>query len=156
MITTDYLKHKTLIEGHYYPFIYVKCVSLEDNNLYMILEDQYGIRHFVEHEHYKNFGITLNSEVNCLVAKINCTGRMYLEPEHPVYKIGEEYFFDIASSIKTEEGVFFSVYDCFGNLISIRTEAPLLEISQHQIFARVDSIKNGLPELSIEVKPIIC
>ncbi len=149
MISSEYLNHKTLKEGHYYPFNYVKCVTLEDNNLYMILEDQYGIRHFVEHEHYKNYNLSLNSVINCLVAKINCTGRMYLEPEHPVYKIGGEYNFDLASSVQTEDGLFLSVYDCFGNLLSVRTDDTTSEISDSQILAKVSDIKKGLPEITI-------
>jgi hypothetical protein len=156
MISSDYLNHKTLKEGHFYPFNYVKCVKLEDNNLYMILEDHYGIRHFIEHEHYKNYSLSLNSIVNCLVAKINCTGRIYLEPEHPIYKVGEEYHFEVASLIQTEEGVLISVYDCYGNILSFKTETERSEISKDQIPARVVDIKKGIPELADPEKVSEC
>ncbi len=153
-ISGYYNKGKLLKEGHYYPFKYIKCVTLEDNNEYMILEDQFGIRHFLEHESFKAYNLSVSDNIICLVAKINCTGRIYLEPEHPVYKIGNQYPFIITSAIELSEGVQLTVNDCYNNQIYLNVACKIQELPciSKTILAKVENIKKGIPELIIELE----
>lgn len=150
-ISSYYNKGKLLKEGHQYTFRYIKCVTLEDNNQYMILEDQYGIRHFLEQEAYKAYNFTISAYINCLVAKINCTGRIYLEPEHPVYKIGNYYPFLVTSATPEGEGIQLIVKDCFNNMIHLYADSKILGKAgvDQTIIAKVESIKKGIPELAV-------
>lgn len=118
----------------------------------MIFEDQYGIRHFLEHESYRAYNLTVSSDIKCLVAKINCTGRIYLEPEHPLYITGNQYPFMISSTIELSEGVQLTVKDCFNNLINIHVNCKIqdLPVIGNTILAKVVSIKKGIPELVTE------
>lgn len=150
--TGYYNRDKLLKVGQIYTFNYIKSVILEDGNRYMILEDIHGMRHFLEHECYKSYNLIESSEINCRVEKINCTGRIYLEPVHPVYQLGSTHYFGISSIIQTEEGNLICVHDCFDNLLNIKVTEQLNRelLVGDQIVARITGIKKGLPELSID------
>lgn len=139
-------------EGTFHSFRYIKHVKLEDGQQYMILEDVNGFKYFVEYEPYKNYELKEASEIVCLIDKINCTGRIFLEPEHPVYKIGENYEFKVSSIIESEEGGLIIVHDCFNNPININNFNHLPQIGDERltISARVEKIRKGIPELSLQ------
>lgn len=150
-VTGYYNRDRLLKVGCTYTFQYMKSVILEDGNRYMVLEDIHGMRHFLEHECYRHYNFSESSGIDCRVEKINCTGRIYLEPVHPVYNLESEYYFSISSIMETEEGNLISVHDCFNNLLNIKIPNSFTrEMSVgDQIIARIDSIKKGIPELSI-------
>lgn len=150
--TGYYNQGRVLREGEYYDFKYVKDVTLEDQNPYMVLEDQHGYRYFVESKCYEQYKLTPSNLIKCYVDKINCTGRIFLEPEHPVYKRGEAYEFDVHSIIDTEEGTIVSVSDCFGNLINLKAciELNEEELPPTKITGLVDKVKKGIPEIVIK------
>lgn len=144
-----YNRDKLLKVGNTYTFRYLKSVVLQDDNLYMVLEDIYGMRHFLEHKCFKSYNLVETTEIECRVEKINCTGRIYLEPVHPIYKLGKEYKFNISSIIMTEEGTLLSVHDCFDNMLNIKIAKPNQEpLLGDTIIAKIESIKKGIPELS--------
>ncbi len=147
-----YNSGKLLKEGKCYSFKYIKCVTLEDNNQYMILEDLFGIRHFIEYQPYKAYNLEVSDDIQCLVAKINCTGRIYLEPDHPVYKVGMSYLFNIISVMEQPGGYQFTVNDCFKNEIVLNIEGNLHHLPKvgESISARVESIKKGTPTLELD------
>lgn len=80
---------KMLRTGVDYLFAFIRVVKLQDDQEYMVMEDPFGIRHMVPFACYRSYKLVPGSTVLCRVDKINCTGRVYLEPEHPVYKRGE-------------------------------------------------------------------
>jgi hypothetical protein len=142
-----YNRDKLLKVGNTYAFRYIKSVVLEDDNRYMVLEDIYGMRHFLEHECFKSYNLVETSDIECRVEKINCTGRIYLEPVHPFYRLGSEYRFNVSSIIETEEGILLSVHDCFNNMLNIKI-TDQNNLVDKNIVARIESIKKGIPELS--------
>ena len=44
---------------------------------------------------YKHYGIEPGNKINCRIDKINCTGKIFLEPEHPNLINGNRYDFMI-------------------------------------------------------------
>ncbi len=161
----DELKHNTrykkLKQGNYYNFKYIKRVKLEDDNTYMVFEDMYGIRHFVGYKMYENYNLKLNTDVTCLLDKINCTGRIFLEPKHPVYRKGCTYSFSISQIIWSENERYLTVKDCFNNYlnISLNEEMDNENISQYKpgsfIKAKIVKIKKAIPELQLIDRPAL-
>lgn len=147
-----YDKNKTLSEGEYYIFKYLNCITMDDNNKYMVFEDEFGTKYFIEYEPYRNYSLKILSEIKCFVDKINCTGRVFLEPEHPLYVAGESYFFTIKSVFSNEDGLILSVVDCFENLINLETNGNYLpnQDQEGQILAKITQIKKGIPELTLD------
>jgi len=151
-MTGYYSKDKLLEVGQNYPFLYVKAAVLEDGKQYIILEDVYGMRHFLESQPYSGYKLEQNSKVICTVQKKNCTGRFYIEPLHPVYKPGEIYSFIIDSILKEDESLQLTLIDCFKNKI-------ILEVDNHnvdslkpgiEIKALVKELKKGIPQLILK------
>jgi hypothetical protein len=104
MTTAGYLNSKKkLEEGKLYPFRVHNMAALQDERVYFILEDPFGIRHLLPSWFYTEYGITIGQTINCFVDKINCTGRVYLEPEHPYYSRGCTYEFRLLSTQKYEK-----------------------------------------------------
>lgn len=86
MTTAGYFNSvEKLKEGKSYPFRVCNMVTLQDERNYYILEDPFNIRHLLPSWFYTKYGIKQGKMINCDVEKINCTGRVYLEPEHPYY-----------------------------------------------------------------------
>jgi hypothetical protein len=80
-----------LVEGKTYIFQVDGTISLTGDKSFYKLIDPNGVNHLLDHTIYRNYGFGLDDKIKCRVDKINCTGRIFLEPEHPFYKLGENY-----------------------------------------------------------------
>lgn len=84
----------TLEEGKEYKFFVEKLLSLPDSN-YFILKDEWNRKYLLPQQYYLNYSILIGKEIICYVNKINCNGKIFLEPQHPIYKVGETDFFTL-------------------------------------------------------------
>ncbi len=147
-----YNEGKKLTEGEVYAFTFKKLVTLSDGEDYMVMEDPFGIRHMITYKYYMKYGLKPGTTVNCVVDKINCTGRVFLEPEHPVYKKGAKFFFEFVRIQLSTDRIDMSeivVSDIFGNEIIAEildgiVPRPLTESSYYQ----VEGFKKGRPVLN--------
>lgn len=141
-----------LIEGKYYPFKVLKTVKLPDEGDFYMLRHQSGRRLLLPVEPYNNYCIGGNSTIECRVDKINCSGKVFLEPRHPVYIEGETYDFIVQrNSIKDAHlNKTITVLDVYNNEIPINwpinLQTPKIGTN---IKLRVDRLRNGIPVLSI-------
>jgi hypothetical protein len=146
-----YNEGKKLIEGETYPFQFIRIVPLSDNMNYMLMEDPYGIRHLVPYDYYIQYDLVTGSMINCRVDKINCTGRVFLEPEHPHYKIGTKGNFKllrIEKSQNDEKIYCLIIQDIFGNEVIMEVNDEIQEdLQNRQINCLVEGIKRGVPVL---------
>ena len=69
---------------------------------FFILENQFGGKHLLKSYHYEHYDLKKGQHVVCKIDKINCSGKIYLEPENPYYKSGDIYDFDV---IKTTDQI---------------------------------------------------
>lgn len=121
----------------------------------MVMEDPFGIRHMVPFVYYKNYHIEPGMEVVCRVDHVNCTGRIFLEPEHPFYIPGETGQFHVRSVALNENNesdlIGITVSDVFGN--EIRCEIDLWNNGNIKpgdtIELRIQGVKKGRPILNI-------
>lgn len=142
--------HK-LQEGRSYRFNYRKKVLLSDDNEYMVFEDPFGIKHLLPLADYTHYNLVCPSVVTCLVSRINCTGRVFLEPLHPVYQIGTIHSFGITGNSFRDGQRFLCTKDIFGNPVEIPVEASMRELppAGTDIECRIAGLKKGKPELSL-------
>ncbi len=91
-----------LQEGEWLPFKIHNLIQLQDDNLYFVLQDINGMKHFLTAEYYMNYNLKVGDEISCKIDRINCTGRIFLEPKHPYYTENEIYTFDLLNY--TEQG----------------------------------------------------
>jgi len=112
--------NKNIIEGKTYSFKIIKLVKLSKNEEFFILESSLGRRHLLTSKYYKRYGFEKGQTINCRVDKINCSGKIFLEPEHPHHKQGKFYYFEI-KNIENQTNKFgeqvsnITVIDNLGN-----------------------------------------
>jgi hypothetical protein len=138
-----------LEEGRYYNFIVVKTVTLPDASESLVLQGPDNKRYLLPLSFYNKYDLSLRDEVKCKVDKINCSGKVFLEPIHPYYREGEYCHFAIDSIIKSDSThnqniTGFVVKDAFGN--SVTGHINLLEsppVIGSDVNIRVERISKG-------------
>jgi hypothetical protein len=138
-------------EGSVLSFRVLNIVKLQDNRDYYILEDQNGVKHFIDAEMYANFGIEVGKEVNCKVAKINCTGRILLEPIHPIYTEGQTYYFSVVTVTRSGDDNKMILEDIFKNKIEVSIPGTGFQALSPEKFVKckVVRLKRGVPEIDL-------
>lgn len=89
--------------GEVYSFKVVKHLTDPIAGGWFVLADPFGCKHLLTDEYYLNYGFEPGKNVTCTVDKVNCKGKIFLEPEHPIYKPG-----DIAEFQFVEYGSIFN------------------------------------------------
>ncbi|MFO7977799.1 MAG: hypothetical protein R6U64_04000 [Bacteroidales bacterium] len=142
------VNNSRLTEGLVYPFQVLKKVELDHLEHYWVMQDPMGYKILVPAAFYQRYGFKPGMVANCRVDKINCNGKMFLEPLHPYYKEGAYYPFRVVAAgqrrnILDEQEYHIEVKDVF--------EDSWLVVSHHQFHAEpgqqvsclVERIKKG-------------
>jgi hypothetical protein len=142
-----------LSEGEWFPFKIHNLVQLQDGAWYYILQDINGLKHFMTAANYEKYGLETGNELTCKIERINCTGRIFLEPRHPIYKEGEIYSFDVINFLNTGNENLLIVKDILGNIIEVPVNGTKIVdiIDAKSVRCKVQSIKKG--SLIIEFLP---
>ena len=83
---------RKLNERQAYIFEILKREELGNSSFY-ILKDPFGTKHIMPAEYYDSYNLITGSKIKCYIDKINCRGKIFLEPDHPYYKIHGIYDF---------------------------------------------------------------
>ena len=135
-------------EGQEYVFMVSNRIQLPpDDENFFILISAFNTKHLLPEKNYVKYHIEPGQRLRCRIDKINCTGKIFLEPEHPVYKEKEIYDFPVKrmERIVNSEGkqeLMILLEDCWHNEIFMNastTEAT----EQKTIKCQVDRIKKG-------------
>lgn len=88
---------KTLLlkQGKCYDLSIVKIMTIAADQNFYLARDKNGLNHLIPVKYYCNYGIRAGDTVKCRLDRINCQGRFFFEPEHPVYRTGSVYMFDL-------------------------------------------------------------
>ncbi|MFH2142731.1 MAG: hypothetical protein ABIJ97_09930, partial [Bacteroidota bacterium] len=83
-------------EGLYYPFKILKTVVLPDEKEYFVLQAPDEKKHLMLKTYYKDYSNIKEGEtVDFKIDRINCNGKLFLEPKHPYLKEGAAYKFTV-------------------------------------------------------------
>lgn len=139
-----------LNEGETHQFQVIKQVHIPDEGDFFMLRHESGRRLLLPCETYKNFNIKVGNSIDCRIDKVSCSGKVYLEPKHPIYNEGEVYDFEILGEEEQGYARYLTVFDCFGS--SVRVALPstdsLIEITGDKfIKLKVIRLKKGVPIL---------
>lgn len=119
----------------------VNRVIFHQSESYFILLDQFGNKHLMNSNYYKNYGLEIGMEIRCRIDKINCKGKIFFEPEHPYYKENECFEFE-KKLLDNGEIIWI---DVFGNECVLEGEAN----SNTKVF-KVSKIKKGKVYISLK------
>ncbi len=142
------VNNSRLTEGLVYPFQVLKKVELDPLDHYWIMQDPMGYKILIPAAFYLRYGFQPGRVVNCRVDKINCNGKMFLEPLHPYYKEGKAYSFTGVSSGQTrnlldEPEYRIEVKDVFGDSWQVVSHHQFHAAEGQPIVCLVERIKKG-------------
>ncbi|MDI3527265.1 MAG: hypothetical protein PWR03_1448 [Tenuifilum sp.] len=145
-------------EGEWYNFTVEKFIQLPNSNSYLLVHES-GKRLLLPAEYYVKYNIVVGAQIRCRVDKINCTGQIFLEPEHPFYEIGKSYNFEIVEEQSTPiKGITnVVVRDVFSNNLTLLVPSKSFDsrLTASSVFTVVN-IKKGLPILSFPASKHQC
>ncbi|NOZ34351.1 MAG: hypothetical protein GXO80_03515 [Chlorobi bacterium] len=143
-------------EGQIIQFTIKKIIEFSENDSFFVLEDSFERKQLLNTKYYKNYQFKIGQSIICKVDHINCSGKIFLEPEHPFYKENEVYDFIIDSIEKTENRLKETVFhinstDKTGNTATCITEniAENNYKSGQKVQYKIERIKKGKLYLSI-------
>lgn len=115
-----------LEEGETYSFRILRSISMNEGEDYLVLEDPKNYKILLPASHYQQYGFSAGQQIACRVDKINCNGRIYLEPLHPHYREGELHPFSCVRSERQEDErgevvLYLVVMDMHGREWRVRT-----------------------------------
>ena len=138
----------TIEEGKYYRFKIAGTVKGVDGEYFFKLSDPNGVNHLLKRKWYEQYNLNEGDSVICHIDKINCNGRIFIEPEHPVYKRNGIYDFEVTDFVEDKNGNLFIVKDVFGNSVEIPETGRQKELKPGDIVkCRVITVKKGRPVL---------
>ena len=146
-----------LKEGKTYPFKITGLVTLPDKVDYYVLTDPNNVKHLLASRFYLHYNFKVGQQINCRIDKINCSGKIFIEPEHPHYKLNQSYFFPYIQTEEFKDAQFkperFAIFnDVFGNEIKLPVgDLPENFESKQKIKFSVTRIKKGRVYVSTKI-----
>jgi hypothetical protein len=142
------VSNSRLTEGEYYPFSIIKKMEMGKES-YFVMQDPMGYKILMPASFYTLYGFEPGQTITCRVDKINCNGRMFLEPMHPFYKEGEVYEFKVTDkgfriNILDEPEYCITVNDVFDQEWTVKVNSEqAIEHATGKIRCRLERIKKG-------------
>jgi hypothetical protein len=138
-----------LEEGKTYTFNAVKSVELPGGEANLMLIGPDGRKYLLPLTFYRGYTLVSPGPIKCKIDKINCSGKVFLEPANPFYTEGESYVFDVRhnSEFTDSNGNIhrsYAVADMLGNLIDVPAELMAgIQEEGEKITLRVERISKG-------------
>lgn len=142
------VNNSRLAEGQVYLFRILKKIELDQQDSFWVMQDPMGYKILVPAAFYRQYGFEPGRMVQCRVDKINCNGKMFLEPLHPHYKEGCDYPFEVLAggqyqNILDESGYYIQVKDVFGHTWQVNSQKSIEAAPGKQVMCKVERIKKG-------------
>lgn len=141
-----FIKGKQIKLGSVWDFAITKILTIGDEEYY-IFSDFIGDKYLVPTTFYKDYNFLIGQNVSGWIDKINCSGRIFIEPIHPNYNVGETYDFELLrgkfSNEKGDENkIIYVVRDIMGKEWEVKANIKL-KLLPSSLKCRVDKIKKG-------------
>ncbi len=142
-------------EGQIYPFLITGEVGLPpDNEAFFILQSKFNSKHLMKKQPFVRYNLLVGETINCRIDKINCSGKIFLEPEHPFYKEGRIYEFPIVRKKNIVNSLFNTetlliLKDCWNREVFVNSTIDGGKSTKTHVACRVERIKKGKLYLTI-------
>lgn len=125
-----------------------KHVEISESEKYWVAETSAGERFLIDSGQYLKYGFSVGQNIKVTVDKINCSGKIFIEPDHPVYSRGKVYSFPV-SSVLSRNGseVSLVVKDVFDNEIPVLFHVEEKNEIPESIELLVIGLRKALPVL---------
>jgi len=137
-------KSRKIEEGQQYTF------EVSGIKEFPVLKDPFGYKHLLTKEVYEDYQIEPGTSIKCNVDKINCDGKVFIEPEHFYYIPGNIYSFDLLNFVNQvneygDKDLLAQVKDKFGNKTHVLLKLGSVSVLNppSKIDCRLERIKKG-------------
>lgn len=143
-------------EGQRFQFVITNKLVLpgtDEVNLILLGPDKK--KYLLAEQFYENYHLKVGQTIQCTIDKINCSGKIFLEPDHPYYKIGERYDFLVLRLAEQENFIGKTqIIAWVRDLHGLEWSCPIdksedIEPGYSYLACRVDRIKKGELILSL-------
>ena len=125
-----------------------KHIKLSETEQFWVAESPDGQRFLMNYFYYVDYGFSVGKSIQVVIDKINCSGKVFIEPDHPVYKRGKTYAFIIETVLSKIENCFsLIVKDVFGHKIAVQYHANDAKKISGEVELLVIGLRKGLPVL---------
>ncbi|HNQ59875.1 MAG TPA: hypothetical protein PK028_05260 [Bacteroidales bacterium] len=123
--------------------------SFPDDREYFVLQDASAMRFLLPAKRYSHYSIECGIYIKCRIDRINCNGRIFLEPFHPYLHKGSSYVFEVYSLFQSNLINIASLKDQLGYdyMVMLRPDYRPSE----KILCRVKKISKAKVHLVSEV-----
>ena len=134
-----------LKEGSSYDFKPVKTITLPGGETSLVLLGPDCNKYLLPLSYYRGYGLTDKSNIRCKVDKINCSGKVFLEPEHPYLREGESFPFTVGTACNGDDKKdVWTVSDRAGEVYFVPRSVMTGELkSGDSVMLRVERISKG-------------
>lgn len=142
-------------EGDIIDFRLLKTVELGSKGLNFILLSPEGKKFMIPSKEYSDYNFQIGDIVKCKIDKVNCSGKVFLEPLNPHYEAGKSYRFKYEYSEEVysdlgEKRYFIYVKDVFGKMNKILSIRNVSADFENKMICNVLQVKKGSLLLSIK------
>lgn len=136
-------------EGKFYHFLIINEIAMPpDDEPYFVLETESGSRQLLLKSYYEHYHLKTGMTIRCKVDKVNCSGKIFLEPDHPWCKPGDLLDFEVTSTVKTinslgTEETLLMLTDPWGVQAYLSVDGEEIGAYRNKIQCRVERIKKG-------------
>ncbi len=81
-------------EGTWHDFVIMNIIMVPGEGEHLVLLSGNQSRFLLPATPYQQYGFEKDMRIRCRIDKINCNGKVYLEPAHPLYRQGQSYDFE--------------------------------------------------------------
>jgi len=143
-------------EGQKFPFVITNKLTLPGTNeVNWILLGPDQKKYLLPEQFYLNYNLKTGQQITCTIDKINCSGKIFLEPDHPYYRVGERYDFLVLRISEQEDFLGKLQYIAWvQDLHGLEWPCPIdkpegIEPGYSYLACRIDRIKKGELILSL-------
>lgn len=142
-------------EGSYSIFSVVNEITLPpDQDRFYVMASETGTRYMVRADYYRHYQLRTGMQLRCRVDKVNCSGKVYLEPDHPFCKPGDVLPCEVVSSVFITNSLgreerLLLLNDPWGNPCHVRIGHRSSQPMARVVNVRVERIKKGTLLLSL-------
>ncbi len=145
-----------MVEGQVHDFRILGRITACDGEGYFVVRDLWGYKILIPERHYREYGFKAGQTLKCRIDKVNCNGRMFLEPAHPFYREGQVYKFPLEKkgSDTNSKGIkehYFIIRDILGKQHKVKPVSETLwRSSPVDVECQICRIKKGRLNLVIK------
>ncbi len=135
-------------EGDVFEVKIIREVEWSPAERYWLLQTPAGEKMMLDFEPYVHYGLAAGNTIDVKVDKINCSGKVFLEPFHPLYKAGETAVFKLIAIL--ENGArqqLIQVEDMFHQRITVHAGINIPIDHQGMVTLKVIGVRKGIPLL---------